>query len=79
MNHMKYIRLDSDDSIILFPSSKGHDEIASKFGGGGNVYSAGFVNSNFECYGNSFTLKIGADEKDSLILKRQIGALHDDD
>ena len=61
---IKYI-MTKDKGIVMFSGILGHDEVAQKFGG---ATSAGFINIKGEdtrCYGESISLHMKADEKDS--------------
>ena len=67
---MKYIKAKIDGliQIIIFPKSIGHDEMARMLKV--TPLSAGFVSGQWECYGESVTLKLGAQEEDTDMLLR---------
>ena len=68
-NKQKYVKLE-DDSIIIFPMIIDHSSFKSR-----KPVSAGFCYISEEevnCFGESFTLGIESDEKDSEIATKQI-------
>jgi len=84
---MKYIRMVNEDEkheIFTFPNSVNHDCMAEELRRIKNksyppwkrVYrepiSAGFVNSKFECYGESESLMIESLSDDTELLKSQL-------
>ena len=81
MRSIKYIMLDWD-TPILFPDHMNHSDVAANFSS--PVTSAGFVSVNgrdeygdtlVQCYGESVSLKIKSNEKDSKIMNRTFGLL----
>lgn len=83
---MKYIRTATDDEkheIFIFPKSVDHDCMMEMLARIKNTttgrwerirrvpVSAGFVDGNGTCYGESFTLGIGSDPTDTELLKEQ--------
>ena len=68
---LKYIVVKKiGESIIVFPSSLNHQEIANRFADC-EIMSAGFVtiDGKIKCYGESVSLNIRSRETDSLLLE----------
>lgn len=63
----KYIVIDRDIggyAMIIFPNFLTHAYMARKIGDNNPIVSAGFINSNLKCYGDSTSLGLKSREEE---------------
>ncbi len=60
-----------EEYIIVFPPMVSHSEVAS----GLTVLSAGFINEDLICYGDSTTLKVSSRVEDTQLFREQYSRL----